>query len=243
GTCTGFPTWPIPPGLPAFPNTGWTNVTPDRLVDAGSINLLPGTYIQGEVLPKTAGDWSVSACSTDEPTLCGETTFNDTGAATSPNPAPQDCPQPPVAVAAYTFFVPAPPGPVRIVVVSSESAQNYTWAEVPYLQWKQMPLQLSAVTDPNVTSIDLTRSEVSGRVLQAESLTPVIGLPGVEACEAGASSSAAVCGAGVANPEGFFNVSAPAGWDQVKVSAPQYIANETWVYVNSLNSTGTILLT
>jgi len=243
GTCTGFPTWPIPPGLPVFPNTGWTNVTPDRLVDAGSINLLPGTYIQGEVLPKTAGDWSVSACSTDEPTLCGETTFNDTGAAASNNPAPQDCPQPPLAVAAYTFCVPAPPGPVRIVVVSSESAQNYTWAEVPYLQWKQMPLHLSAVTDPNVTSIDLTRSEVSGRVLQAQSLTPVIGLPGVEACEAGASSAAAVCGAGVANPEGFFNVSAPAGWDQVKVSAPQYIANETWVYVNSLNSTGTILLT
>ncbi len=244
GTCTGFPTWPIPPFLPAFPNIGWTNVTPNKLVDAGSINLLPGTYIQGEVLPKTAGDWSVSACSTDEPALCGETTFNDTGAASSnTNPAPFDCPQPPLAEASYTFCVPSPPGPVKIVVVSSNSAQNYTWAEVPYLSWTQLPLPLSVATDPSVTSIDLTQSEVSGRVLQAESLTPVLGLPGIEVCNAGAASSAAVCGAGVANPEGFFNVSAPAGWDQVKVSAPQYISNTTWVYVNSVNSTGTILLT
>ncbi len=238
------PTWPISPDLPAFPNTGWTNVTPNKLVNAGSINLLPGTYIQGEVLPKTVGGWSVSACSVDEPAICGQTAYNDSGEDSDFNDfVPNGCPLPPAPQAVYTFCVPAPPGPVKIIVVSTTSSQNYTWAEVPYLQWDQKPLPMIAATDPNASAINLTSSEVSGRVLQAESLTPVIGLPGVEVCPAGAASSSAVCGAGVANPEGFFNVSAPPGWDVVRVSAPQYLSNSTWVFVHNSNSTGTILLT
>jgi Carboxypeptidase regulatory-like domain len=239
----GYPTWPIPEDMPVFDNWGWVNVTPDKLVNAGGIDLLPGSYIEGEVLPASETGWDVTACSTDEPALCGEGSFADSQYADSYTfGVPNNCPEYPTPAASYTYCVAAPPGPVELRVTASNASANYTWAYNPPLSWPSQPLLLADADQDNSPVINLTLANVVGRVLQSRSLTPVLGLPSIQVCPAGISPSAVVCGAGVANSTGFFSVNAPPGWDEVTVSAPLYEPNSTWVYVTRDNSTGTILL-
>jgi hypothetical protein len=237
-------TWPIPGDMPVFPNFAWANVTPDQFTNAGSINLLPGTYIQGQVLPSSSVGWNVEACSTDESNICGAGVYADQAYDDDFNNfPPEDCPLAGEPNADTTFCVPAPPGPVLITVTSPNGSANFTWANDTPLSWHLLPLPLSVGSLNHVQSINLTAARLSGRVLQARSLTPISGLPAVEACPAGTPSAAVSCGTGVPNSTGFFSLWAPIGWDHVLVSAPDYVSNGTWVYVEKSNSTGTILVT
>jgi len=52
------------------------NASPDRITDVGQVNLTVGDFLQGNVsiagfTGDQSGQFSVKACSTDEPTLCG----------------------------------------------------------------------------------------------------------------------------------------------------------------------------
>jgi len=242
----GYPTWPIPGDLPVFPTWDWVNVTPDKITEFGGADMLPGTYIEGQVLPSSQTGWTVTACSTDEPSECGPGVYSDQGYQDSYRFfVPDGCPQP-AQPASYitetTFCVPAPPGPDELRVTPSNASENYTWAYDPPLSWSLIPLPLANADEDRSNEINITSATVSGRVLQARSLTPVIGLPAVQVCPAGALPSGAVCGNGVVNSTGFFTANAPPGWDKVTVSAPQYEPNATWVYVEVKNNTGTILL-
>src|SRR5580658_2592277 len=179
----GYPTWPIPEDMPVFDNWGWVNVTPDKLVNAGGIDLLPGSYIEGEVLPASETGWDVTACSTDEPALCGEGSFADSQYADSYTfGVPNNCPEYPTPAASYTYCVAAPPGPVELRVTASNASANYTWAYNPPLSWPSQPLLLADADQDNSPVINLTLANVVGRVLQSRSLTPVLGLPSIQVC-------------------------------------------------------------
>jgi hypothetical protein len=239
----GDPTWPIPGDLPVFGNYGWVNVTPGRLLNAGGIDLLPGSYIEGQVLPASESGWDVTACSTDETSICGEPSVADSeynGSSTFS--APNRCPQPGGLGAATTYCVAAPPGPVEIRVTPSNASANYTWAFNPSLTWSSLPLPLASADQDQSNVINLVSASVSGRVLEAGDLAFVPGLVSIQVCPAGASPGAVVCGSGVANVTGFFEASAPIGWDEVTVSAANFESNSTWLYVARDNSTGAILL-
>ncbi|MGB7124690.1 MAG: carboxypeptidase-like regulatory domain-containing protein [Thermoplasmata archaeon] len=238
------PLWPIPGEMPVFANYAWANVTPGYVTDMGALDLLPGTYIEGQVLPATSVGWNALACSTDEPAICGETAYADSSYyADYYNELPNDCPALGEPNAGTTFCVAAPPGPVKVQITSPNASSNYTWADVTPLTWSALPLPLSTASLGRVQSINLTTAEVTGRVLQARSDTPVAGLPAVEVCPAGTPSAAVSCESGVPNTTGFFKTWAPPGWDRVTVSAPDYVANGTYLYVARTNSTGTILVT
>jgi hypothetical protein len=238
------PLWPIPGDLPVFANYGWVNVTPGYLTDGGGIDLLPGTYIEGQVLPASSLGWDTLACSTDEPSICGGTSYADAAYEENYyNFPPNGCPLFGEPNAGTTFCVAAPPGPVKIEVSSPNASQNFTWAYDTPLEWPQLPLPLETASLDRVQSINLTGAVVTGRVLQARSQTPVAGLPAVEVCPAGTAPAAVSCETGVPNSTGFFKAAAPIGWDRVTVSAPDYVSNATWVYVERSNSTGTILIT
>jgi hypothetical protein len=239
----GNPTWPIPGDLPVFDNYSWVNVTPGREVDAGAIDLLPGTYIEGEVLPGSETGWSVTACSTDETSVCGEGSYADSdyNGSTTFSP-PTDCPQGGSPAAAITYCVAAPPGPVEIRVTPSNASANYTWAYDPPIEWGSLPLSLSAVDQDRSDVVNLSSATVSGRILGSVSRSPVPGLVSIQICPAGSSGSGVVCESGFANVSGQFQLNAPVGWDQVTAAAPQFVTNSTWVYVTHVNDTGTILL-
>ena len=238
----GYPTWPIPGDMPVFDNYGWVNVTPDEITNYGGLDLLAGTYIEGEVTPAYMTGWTVSACSMDEPNLCGPGVGSDASYANQyrffdANNCPTGAPN-----GSITFCVPAPPGPVEIRVTPANTSENYTWAYNPPLSWPDLPLPLASADQDRSNIIGLTTALVSGRVLQARSSTPVIGLPAVEVCPAGVTPNAVICGTGVVNATGYFSAPAPFGWDVVTASAPQYQPNATWVFVEHRNSTGTIYL-
>jgi hypothetical protein len=238
------PTWPIPPDLPVFPNWDWANVTPAQTTWAGNVGLLPGTYVEGQVLPYKEVGWSVQACSTDEPSVCGPGVYSDYSYLGDPdNQPPQGCPPTIQPGANVTFCVPAPPGPDLVQVESPNASSNFTWVTNPPLAWHQLPLLLGSASTPSVQSINLTSARLSGRVLQARSLTPVGGLPAVVACPAGTPAAGVSCANAAVNRTGSFSLWAPIGWDRVTVTAPNYVTNSTWVYVEHSNSTGTILLT
>ncbi|MGB6443248.1 MAG: carboxypeptidase-like regulatory domain-containing protein, partial [Thermoplasmata archaeon] len=241
---SGHPTWPIPGDLPVFENYGWVNVTPGRVVNAGGIDLLPGTYIEGDVLPADLTGWEVSACSTDETAICGPPSYADAAYnGSSTFVAPSGCPQPGIPAAATTYCVAAPPGPVEVRVTPTNGSANFTWAFNPPLSWPTLPLHLASSDQDRSNLINLTSAEVSGEILQSGTLAPVAGLPSIEVCPAGTSPSAGACGNGVMNASGTFRSSAPVGWDEVTVSAAGFEPNSTWVYVSRDNDTGTILLT
>ncbi len=246
GACGFFgqPTWPIPGMLPVFENYAWANVTPDKAVSAGHIDLLPGTYVQGEVLPESSTGWDVIACSTDEPALCAPNGYPISEyATTTGNYPPAGCPGIYSSVAAYTFCTAVPFGPIKLQVTAGNMSGNMTWLYAPPFDYSQMPLSMSQTSELGVSSLNLTFGVVTGRVLQARSLTTVGGLPAVQVCPAGQSGSGTVCGSGTANATGFFEVNAPLGWDSVTVAAPNYQANTTWVDVVHKVSAGSILLT
>lgn len=244
GACSFVPTWPIPGDLPVFENYAWANVTPNAIVNIGHVDLLPGTYVQGEVFPARLTGWDVIACSTDEPALCGPASYSDQAYLNNfGNTPPAGCPLPGTPSAPYTFCVATPPGPDIIRVVAGNASQNYTWVYNPPYTYKAMPLPLSSASATGVQSLNLTLGWVTGRVLQARSLTPVGGLPSIQVCPAGVAPGALICGSGAANGTGYFNASAPIGWDKVTVSVTNYVANSTWVYVNPKANAGTILVT
>jgi hypothetical protein len=245
GVCGfGGPTWPIPGMLPVFENWGWANVTPNYLTVAGEIDLLPGTYVQGEVLPASQVAWDVNACSTDEPSLCGEGVYSDQSYSNDyANYVANGCVAPGESGAAVTFCVPVPPGPDKITVGSNNASSNYTWVQWNLDDYSQLPMPMASASLGHVQSINLTTGLITGRVLQARSLTPVLGLPVVQACPAGTAPGAVSCLSGVANVTGYFALPAPLGWDRVTVSATDYVANATWLFVRASNTTGTILLT
>ena len=237
-------TWPIPPDMPVFPNWDWANVTPDEYTYAGNIGLLPGTYVEGQVLPASQVNWDVEACSTDESSICGVGVFSDAAYEDDfINQPPVGCPEFGEPDAGTTFCAPAPPGPDELKVTSPNASSNFTWATVPPLQWSAFPLPLESASSAHIQSINLTSARVSGRVLQARSLTPVAGLPSVQACPAGALPAGVACTSTAPNSTGYFSLWAPIGWDRVTVSAPDYLSNSTWVFVAHSNSSGTILLT
>ena len=239
----GYPTWPIPEDLPVFDNHAWANVTPDLLTNLGSFNLLTGTYIEGQATPASESGWTVSACSMDEPNICGPGVQSDQSYYGDYRfEVPANCVQPGDTNASTTFCVPAPPGPVEIRVTPSNTSQNYTWAYNPPLSWPELPLPLASADEDHSNIIGLVSAVVTGRVLQGRSSTPVIGLPAVEVCPAGTIPNAVICGTGVVNSTGYFSAPAPFGWDVVTASAPQYRPNSTWVYVEKQNSTGTIYI-
>ena len=240
----GDPTWPIPGDLPVFKNWGWVNITPAEITNMGDLPLLPGTYVEGQVLPASSVGWTVEACSMDEPNICGYGALADSaynGSFTYTTPA--GCPQGREADVNITFCVDAPPGPDIIRVSPSNASQNFTWIYNPPLSWPSLPLTVDQADQDRSSVIAVGGGIVTGRVLQSLSLTPVPGLPSVQICPAGSTPSAVVCGGGVANASGFFSVTGPPGWDQVTVSAPLYEPNSTWIYVGTHNSTGTILIT
>jgi hypothetical protein len=244
GACAFDPTWPIPGDMPVFSNYAWVNVTPDAITNAGLLDLLPGTYIEGQVFPTSVTGWVVEACSTDEPAICGPGAYSDAGYANDfANFPPQGCPTTTDPTAKYTFCVAVPPGPDILRVTPSNSSQNFTWATDPPFDWSSIPLPLVTASAAGVQSINLTSAYVTGRVLQALTRTPVAGLPAIEICPAGTAPGAVACGSAAANTTGFFNSSAPPGWDQVSVSAPGFLQNSTWLYVGTHNSSGTILVT
>ena len=240
----GYPTWPIPGDLPVFENYGWINVTPDKVTDAGGIDLLPGTYVEGQVLPTNEIGWDVTVCSTDEPNECGEGSYADSNYEYSYTfQVPNGCPTyPDDQDAKWTFCVAAPPGPDELRVTPSNASANYTWLFNPPLQWNLLPLPLSRATQTYSDSIDIGSSEVTGVVLQSLSFTTVIGLPSVQVCPAGVIPSAVICGGGVTNSTGAFSVQAPVGWDSVTVSAPDYEPNTTWVDVGPTSTSAGIIL-
>jgi hypothetical protein len=240
----GDPTWPIPGDMPVFKNWGWVNITPDEVTNMGALALLPGTYVEGQVLPASSTGWTVQACSMDEPNICGYGSVADSGYNGSYSyTAPNGCPSGPVANVGITFCVDAPPGPDVVRVSPGNSSQNYTWFYNPPLSWPSLPLTLDQSDQDHSNVVGVGGAIVTGRVLQSLSFTPVPGLPSVQICPAGSVPSAVVCGGGVANATGYFSVTGPPGWDQVTVSAPLYQPNSTWIYVGTHNSTGTILIT
>jgi Carboxypeptidase regulatory-like domain len=244
GLCGLRPTWPEPPDMPVWGNWTWVNVTAGRVVNLGSLDLLPGTYVEGEVLPKSSTGWEVSVCSTDEPTICGPAAGSDSSYATADSSTypPVDCPAVNAPTANYTFCAAAPPGPDEIDVISPSAASNWTWGNVPFFRWAVNPLPLAVMTTPGVAAIWLVPAVATGRVLSATTLLPVPGLGSVSVCPAGNPPPYVVCGGGATNASGYFDVPAPIGWDVVDVGAPGYVGNTSWVYVERNNSTGTILV-
>jgi len=246
GVCSfgATPTWPIPGMVPVFENWAWANVTPNYAVDIGHVDLLAGTYVMGQVLPASDTGWTVNACSTDEPNVCGPGVFSDLAyQGDYSNTPPTGCPAPVDVGAGTTFCVPVPPGPDRILVSSNNASANYTWVEFNPVATSPLPLPMSSASLGKVQSINLTTGHITGRVLQSRSLTPLAGLPAVQACPAGTAPGAVACLSGVANQTGYFSIDAPLGWDRVTVSATNFAPNSTWVWVRYSNATGTILLT
>ncbi len=245
GVCyNGPPAWPTPPDLPVTGNWTWANVTPGRLLNVGALNLWPGTYIEGQVLPAEISDWSVSACSTDAVGYCDPPVQSDYYIEHSlDNSVAAGCPSGLGLAPNITFCVPAPPGPITILVVSANTSSNWTWGAVPTLEWTDNPLPLSVATNPSTSAILLVTDTVSGRVLQVGTDAPIVGLAGVTVCPAGNAPAASVCQTVGTDFNGDFQEGAPPGWDQVTVSAGGYEPNSTWLLVTGNNSTGTILLT
>ncbi|HLM91095.1 MAG TPA: carboxypeptidase-like regulatory domain-containing protein [Thermoplasmata archaeon] len=239
----GHPLWPTPPDLPVGPNWGYANLSAGHLLNAGSIDLLPGTYVEGQVLPRNETGWSVNICSTDETSECDPAVTSDAGYLGDPYQVPpSDCPGETASGANYTFCAPAPPGPVRITVTSPTASTNFTWANIPYLEWTDNPLPLTVASNPSVASIWLVSAELTGLIEETGTFDPVA-YAAVSVCPAGLSSGSNRCGQGGSNGSGYFNTSAPIGWDQVTFSGPGFVGNSSWVYVNRTNNTGTLLLT
>ncbi len=248
---SGFPIALLPLTSPPLPwpnldgNMTWVNVTPGQVAVLGSVDLTAGTYVAGNIsidgaTSNLTGRFTVSACSTEEAGECGWPGTSGT---------PAGCP-----TASNSFCVPAPPGPVEVTVttfanLTTPSASNRTWLTLPTGCCAQdgHPTWVGLTSTINVT----TRSDggiVSGRVDRAGSAgspaAPLTGvLAAVETCgvAAPAGSESGACEGGTVDPlTGQFSVDAPAGWDQVTVSATGFDSNATWVFVNGTNSTGTI---
>jgi hypothetical protein len=253
--CNFFPTWPIPNSVPVWDNTSWVNITPDKVLETGTHDLTPGTYVDGKVylagtLTPPPNGFTVSACSTDEKALCGAavlpTSDYSSGGFFLP-PPPAGC-----TVTSVSFCSPAPPGPIRLTVTPSGGLPiNYTWAYVTpgiCCHKSESPLTFVKANANGFTSINITAlGSIHGHLLTLDvNGTPTAlasnGLPSIQVCPAGSPSPNIPCDYGTANLSGWFNMSAPLGWDWVTVSASLYQANSEWVNVTQYTDLGDFYL-
>ena len=236
----------LTPLFPAsFANVTWVNASPDRVTYAGSVDVSPGTYLYGNVsIPGVPGSlenhFTVQACSTDAPEVCGNPVFSSDlmsvpGCPSSPN----------------TFCAPAPPGPVEVVITEiGNLVTNRTWVEVPRGCCAQdgSPTNIGwlNLTLPNLYG-NLSGVAVGQTGLPGSATVPINGvLATVQSCPSGPAPPgvpSVACTFGILNETtGAFNFSAPLGWDKVSVFAKGYQSNWTWVDVTGNNTTGVIEL-
>jgi len=242
--------YPVPGGMPIaekptpqipllYANLTWANVTPDRVTDLGSVDVLPGTYLAGSVSIhgsfQTAGGQNVTiqVCSTVRATIC------EPGVKTGPSgpgATPAGCP-----TAAWAFCAPSPPGPVR-VTIGWGPASNATWVDVGY----RCCAQQGRPTEIGTFSLAADVGKVNGTIGiigQPAGVRPASGWSaGVEVCPA--ISLVLPCFEGSVSPTGGnFSLPAALGWDRITVSAVNFRENRTWVDVTASNSTGEVELT
>jgi hypothetical protein len=254
--------------VPLFGNTGYANLTPDRVTRAGYLNFTPGAYVSGQVYWKNAsslstGPFSALATSTD---LSGVSTGPPCLFPLWNTSLPQywcidklnftrvGCP-----TAAGAFCLPALPGANEINISMRDPADlsttgfNYTWAEVAPFCCVAAPhaLALATITTGRVRSINVSalgsaasggRGNVSGRVVAGPGeVEPALTGVEIEWCS---TVNTVDCETPVpADPSGSFNLSAPAGWGELLVSAADgYNDNATWVDIGANSSAGTITL-
>lgn len=223
----------------SWSNVTWANVTADRAVDLGWVNLTAGGYVYGRVaFPGSAsGLFSVTVCSTDEPRCEGA--VGASGAGPLPDPG---CP-----TGALAFCAPGPPGPVIVKVTGQGSLGNFTWAYLP-------PVCCAVAGHPiDVGTINLTAvggvANVSGAAYvvtpSGGHREPIGGLTAVaELCPAGPSPAGYNCmTAAVNRTAGAFNATVPTGWTMVRIYATGFESNWTWIDATGNNTTGDIYLT
>ncbi|MCI4318181.1 MAG: hypothetical protein L3J96_06545, partial [Thermoplasmata archaeon] len=233
-------TWPE-----SYANMTWVNATPDRVVDLGSVDVTPGTYLEGNVsLPGTAGSpdgqFEVQVCSTDVPSECGSRVQSS-----DLEPSVSGC-----AIGPASFCAPAPPGPDEITVTGlGPGDSNRTWVEVP----SGCCGQDGHPTEVGWINLTLPPQEgtVSGSVVAetggpGSATVPIAGvLLSVQACPVGPPPPglpSVACTAGVLDATGNFSFNASLGWDIVSVVSNYYQGNWTWVDLTGNNSTGVIEL-
>ncbi|MCI4363939.1 MAG: carboxypeptidase regulatory-like domain-containing protein [Thermoplasmata archaeon] len=244
--CNGmFATWPNTYMMPVFDNYTYANTTPGFITNVGSLDLTPGTFIQGTVTGGATG-WGVQACSTDEIARTYDTC--GPGAVASDTIVqiqyqqvafydPAGCPQSPT-----TFCVAAPVGPSELTFVGQVAVKNVTWVYVTPGVFPAHPELLSTVTANHISSVNLLQTSIKGLVLDAQTHKPIAGLAGL--FEKPAGGAAYPSAAGQVNSSGTFFQNVTPGWDVVTISAPLYQPNSTWAEVNrSTLNIGTVNLT
>ena len=227
GGVTGFPSVNLT-------NDTWVNVTPDRSTFVGTMNVSAGTYLYGTVgIPSNDASASITVqvCSTVRASECLATVSTS---ASGPGGAPVDgCP-----TAAWTFCVPAPPGPDRVTVTWG-GTQNSTWISVPFgcCSQEDRPTNLGPLD--GVFRFTSGGGEVTGTFgLEGApaSYTPPYGWDlGVSVCPAGAAEPCYY--ADTNSTSDAFSSAAPLGWDVVTVAGEGYRANTSWVDVTGNNRT------
>ncbi|MCI4323763.1 MAG: hypothetical protein L3K03_07075 [Thermoplasmata archaeon] len=261
GSCIpGEPTWPTNLLLPVWGNTSFANITAAEVTRLPAIDLTAGTFVQG-VIKGEGGAWTITACSTDEVSLCLPTSgpintpgnggrcnsISDQGQYSYCPYDPLNCPSPTSTNANQTFCVAVPPGPVRLAVSSTASnAGNLTWAQIPPGVFGG-PLSLASVTADHETSINLSTHQgtISGTLDDSVTGQPVPNwfAPTATASPAGQS----VTGGGISVAQsGKFNITTGTGWFSVEGAASDYVDNESWADVvdpGASVSVGTLNLT
>ncbi|MCI4346576.1 MAG: carboxypeptidase-like regulatory domain-containing protein, partial [Thermoplasmata archaeon] len=245
-TCNGvYATWPNTYLMPVFNNYTYANTTPGFITNVGSLDLTPGTFVQGTVTGGATG-WSVQACSTDEIAR----TYDTCGPGALPSDTfvtiqfqqvamydPAGCPQSPT-----TFCVAAPVGPSELTFQGQYAIKNVTWVYVTPGVFPAKPSLLSAVTANHISSVNLLQTSIKGQVLDAQTHKPVPGLASI--FEKPAGGAAYPSSSGPVNSSGTYFLNVTPGWDVATISAPLYQPNSTWAEVNrSTLNIGTVNLT
>jgi hypothetical protein len=220
-------------------NVTWANVTPGETTNVGSVNIDPGTYLSGALLPPPTIPSSLNVSATV--TVCSTVVTDECepSVATGPSgpslPVAKGCP-----TAAWTFCAPAAPGP-DVVQIRWGPVTNGTWVTVPPgccgQQGRPTPIGTFALSDDlGVVHGTVTVAGAPAGTVPAAGLTG-----GITVCPA-APGEAACLGGPFDPATGAFDVPAQLGWDKVTASAQYYRANATWVDVTENNSTGAIAL-
>ncbi|HEV2316334.1 MAG TPA: carboxypeptidase regulatory-like domain-containing protein [Thermoplasmata archaeon] len=237
--CFIVPLWPIPGLLPVSDNWTWVNGTPGHQLNIHGLNLTPGTYVEGTVLPDKT-DWTASACSTDSVSVC----FPGSGNTTDANQGSvRDCPSSSQYVPSETFCVAVPPGPFQVKVTSPDFPANSTAGYNPPGVWNSLPLPMSQASANGIGVIRLAVGHLEGRVLDALTHRPIEGLTVVAAGPSGLATYPTTSTVASIST-GYFYMDASPGWETILVRAPDYDTNGTTTYVpDALVDLGTIYLT
>ncbi|HEV2316022.1 MAG TPA: hypothetical protein VGV89_00385 [Thermoplasmata archaeon] len=241
-SCNPFgPTWPIPGELPVSDNWTWINATEGHLFNIHGVNVTPGSYVEGRVLPNNLY-WTATACSTDASTVCFGASGNQTITPIRGCPTAAYSSYP----ASELFCAAVPPGPytLKIESASGNAPANFTEAYNPPGVWNTLPMNLCQASSVHICDINLTVADVVGKIHDA--LTGGV-IPNtivtVEIEPAGLQNSpTAEALASLIN--GSFIAQVSEGWDTVLVRAPNFEANSTTLYVHpGRNNAGIINLT